>query len=229
MIWQSFLALLVLLALLLRPERVARAAPLDEPDDDELARRAQGGDRTAFNRLVGRHQSLAFNVAYRTVGDAERAADATQEAFLSAYRRLDSYHGGNFRAWLMRVVKNQCFDLMRYEKRRPTASLDAMLVLGEAPTAAVEHARPEAPDEAVLRAEMAAWLQQALMQLPHDQRMTLVMADVQGFSYEEIASAMETELGTVKSRLFRARRRVRDLLQANEELLPAAYRLTDVG
>lgn len=223
MIWPLLLCLLGTLWLAW-PYRVARAASEPEPDDDSLVLLAQKGDRNAFNRLVGRHQLLAYNVAYRTLGDGDRAADATQEAFIAAYRRLDSYKGGNFRAWLMRVVKNQCFDQMRYEKRRPASSLDALMLVGKTPTPAAEQARPERPDEAAMRHELAEWLQQVLLELPHDQRMTLVLSDIQGFSYEEIAATMETELGTVKSRLFRARRRARELLQQKGELLPDNYR-----
>jgi RNA polymerase sigma factor (sigma-70 family) len=201
------------------------AASVDGPDDDTLVRQAQQGDRQAFNRLVGRHQTLMYNIALRVMGDADRAADATQDAFVSAYRKLDQYGGGNFRAWMARIVKNQCYDLLRYEKRRPAASLDALLLSPDDPPPSVERERPEAPEESVLRSEVAEWLQQVILHLPMDQRMTLVMADVHGYSYEEIAGMTEVELGTVKSRLARARRKVRELLQQHSELLPSQYRL----
>lgn len=205
---------------------LSTAAPEPDggPGDDELAAAARRGDRAAFNRLVGRYQGLAYNVAYRVLHDGDAAADATQEAFLAAFRRLDQYRGGSFKAWLIRIVTNQCYDLLRYQKRRPAASLEALLLNPDDPVPALERQTSEHPDELFLRQELADWLQQIIDQLPPDQRVTLVLADVQGFSYEEIAQATDVELGTVKSRLSRARRRMRDLLQASSELLPARYR-----
>ncbi|MGB0389392.1 MAG: RNA polymerase sigma factor [Ardenticatenaceae bacterium] len=222
------LILILLLISLFYPSRLLLAqAAAEEVDDDSLVEEAKAGDRYAFNRLVGRHQTLMYNIAFRVMGDADRAADATQNAFLSAYRNLHQYHGGNFRAWMARIVKNQCYDLLRYEKRRPAASLDALLLTPENPPPALEQNAPERPDQAMLRGEVAEWLQQVILQLPRDQRMTLVMADVHNYSYEEIAHATGVELGTVKSRLYRARRKVRKLLQKHSELLPAQYRLSD--
>ncbi|MGH2544464.1 MAG: RNA polymerase sigma factor, partial [Ardenticatenaceae bacterium] len=195
------------------------------PDDDWLAEQAKAGDRHAFNRLVGRHQTLMYNIAYRVLGDGDRAADATQDAFVSAYKKLDQYTGGNFRAWMSRIVKNQCYDLLRYEKRRPAASLEALLLTPDDPPPALERNASEGPEASTLRQEVAEWLQTVILQLPADQRMTLIMADVHGYTYEEIAEATEVELGTVKSRLFRARGKVREMLQQQSELLPQRYRL----
>ncbi|HYN86960.1 MAG TPA: sigma-70 family RNA polymerase sigma factor [Ardenticatenaceae bacterium] len=225
----AFIGALFLLGVVLLAG-LSAAAPLAPPgpSDDELATAARRGDRAAFNRLVGRYQSLAYNIAYRVLHDADAAADATQEAFLAAFRRIDQFHGGSFKAWLARIVTNQCYDSLRYQKRRPTASLDALLLEPDDPPALRAHA-PDRPDEVFLQRELAGWLQTIIMQLPPDQRVALVLADVQGFSYEEIAEATEVELGTVKSRLSRARRRVRDLLQAQPELLPAKYRFEGNG
>jgi RNA polymerase sigma-70 factor (ECF subfamily) len=219
------LFLFLMLAGFLYPATLRAQDDGEGPDDDTLARQAQKGDRHAFNRLVGRHQTLMYNIAYRVMGDSDRAADATQDAFVSAYKKLDQYTGGNFRAWMARIVKNQCYDLLRYEGRRPAASLEALMVNTGDPTPDMSQQAPERPDEAALQAEVAGWLQKVILQLPVDQRMTLVMADVHGYSYEEIALTMEVELGTVKSRLARARRKVRELLQTHSELLPAQYRL----
>lgn len=221
-----FLLLAYLLLLWwLSPQRALATSDDATTDDDALVAQAQRGDRHAFNRLVGRHQTLMYNIAFRVLGDGERAADATQDAFVSAYKKLDQYGGGNFRAWMSRIVKNQCYDLLRYEKRRPAASLDALLLSPDDPPPAVERHAPERPDEATMREEVAEWLQQVILRLPTEQRMTLVMADVHGYSYEEIAAVTEVELGTVKSRLARARRKVREYLQAQPELLPHSYRL----
>lgn len=221
-----FLFLTLLLIGLFSPSRLLLAANTTaQPDDDTLVKQAQAGDRHAFNRLVGRHQRLMYNIAYRVMGDSDKAADATQDAFVSAYKKLDQYKGGNFRAWMARIVRNQCYDLLRYEKRRPAASLDALLLKPDDPPPALKRNSPERPDQVALRHEVGEWLQQVILQLPVDQRMTLVMADVHGYSYEEIAEVTDVQLGTVKSRLSRARRKVRKLLQEHSELLPAKYRL----
>ncbi len=197
-----------------------------EPADDlELVRQAQRGNLSAFNVLVGRYQRLAYNVAYRVTGDPDLAADATQEAFLSAYRALHTFDGGSFKAWLLRIVTNKCYDILRYHRRRPAASLEALLVDAHNPDAPLKREAPERPDEVLERLELAEVLQAAIMKLPEDQRVTLVLADVHGFSYEEIARITGVQLGTVKSRLNRARRKLRDILWQNQELLPPEYRL----
>lgn len=223
-----FLSLCVMLLLigLFYPSRLLLAqTTADSVDDDRLADLAKNGDRFAFNRLVGRYQSLMYNIAYRVMGDPDRAADATQNAFVSAYKNLHQYKGGNFRAWMARIVRNQCYDLLRYEKRRPKASLDALLLTPDNPPDALKQKAAERPDEVMLSSEVSEWLQKVIMQLPEAQRLTLVMADVHEYSYEEIAEATGVELGTVKSRLYRARRKVRKLLQDHSELLPTRYRL----
>ncbi|MDQ7030260.1 MAG: sigma-70 family RNA polymerase sigma factor [Ardenticatenia bacterium] len=204
------------------------SASVDSDDagnsDLELIRRAQAGDVEAFNRLVGRYQRLAYNVAYRLTGDPDMAADATQEAFLAAYRALHAFGGGSFRAWLLRIVTNKCYDILRYHRRRPATSLDALVAQSAIPK---ELGRETAlrPEEMVERLELAELLQAAIMELPEAQRVTLILADVHGFSYAEIADITGVELGTVKSRLNRARRRLRALLRRHEELLPPQYRL----
>lgn len=207
--------------------RLARAAHgTGEPAGDEvLVKRAQEGDLNAFNALVGRYQRLAYNVAYRVTGDPDVAADATQEAFLAAYRALHTFDGGSFKAWLMRIVTNKCYDILRYHRRRPTVFLDALLVDPHNPDAALRREAPERPDERLEQLELAEVLQAAIMKLPEDQRVTLVLADVHGFSYEEIARITGVPPGTVKSRLNRARRKLRDILLQNQELLPPEYRL----
>nr|WP_290667666.1 sigma-70 family RNA polymerase sigma factor [Ardenticatena sp.] len=195
------------------------------PDDRPLVEAAQAGDLEAFNQLVGRYQRLAYNVAYRIMGDADAAADATQEAFLAAFRKLDTYKPGtSFKAWLLRIVTNKCYDALRAQKRRPMASLDALLLDPDKPNRPFEQVAPERPDEAVEQAELHALLQALLLKLPPDQRAVLVLADVQGYKYHEIAEILDIEVGTVKSRLFRARRKMRDMLCQHEEHLPPAYR-----
>ncbi|RME12393.1 MAG: sigma-70 family RNA polymerase sigma factor [Ardenticatenia bacterium] len=199
--------------------------PHPTTDDRPLVEAAQAGDLDAFNQLVGRYQRLAYNVAYRIMGAADAAADATQEAFLAAYRKLDTYQPGtSFKAWLLRIVTNKCYDALRAHKRRPTASLDALLLDPDKPDRPFEQVAPERPDEAVEQQELHDLLQALLLTLPPDQRAVLVLADIQGYKYHEIAEILGIEIGTVKSRLFRARRKMRDALREHEELLPPAYR-----
>lgn len=191
-------------------------------DESALIAAAQEGDREAFNQLVVHHQSLAYNVAYRVLGDADAAADATQDAFLSAYRAIPRFRGGSFRSWLMRIVTNACYDQLRVKKRRPTTSIDE----DEDPDREEWNVDPgERPEAFVLRQELGQAIQRGLETLPPDQRTVVVLSDIQGMSYEEIAETMSTSLGTVKSRLNRGRSKLRNYLIQNVELLPARYRL----
>jgi len=193
-------------------------------DEEALIAAAQQGDTTAFNRLVLQYQDMAYTVAYRIMSDPDAAADATQEAFISAHRGLPRFRGGSFKAWLMRIVTNACYDELRRRKRRPQSSLEALYI--DEPTSSSSSNSPlEGPEEYVQRRELSQLLQAGIALLPDDQRVILVLSDVQGFSYQEIADVVGVARGTVKSRLHRARVRLRDYLQEREELLPARYRL----
>ncbi len=197
--------------------------PAAEFNEEALIQQAQAGDLQAFNRLVYHYQSLAYNVAYRILSDADAAADATQDAFLSAYKALDSFRGGSFKAWILRIVTNACYDELRRKKRQPTSSLDALLIHGGAHEVFVD--RTENPESYALRQDLGQIIQAGLETLPEDQRATVVLADIQGLHYKEIAEITGVELGTVKSRLSRGRARLRDFLRQQEELLPHRYRL----
>jgi RNA polymerase sigma-70 factor, ECF subfamily len=209
--------------------RSTRPSPPRRPefDEAELIAAAQGGHLPSFNQLILHYQSLAFNVAYRIVGDEDIAADATQEAFVKAFQRLSQYRGGSFKAWLLRIVTNTCYDVLRARRRRPTVPLES----GDEEDDPEYDGRlidpAERPESIVMRQELAALIQAAIGQLPPDQRTTLVLADIEGMDYQEIADTMGTALGTVKSRLSRARAKLRDMLMDHQELLPAQYRLSD--
>ncbi len=193
-------------------------------DETALIKEAQQGDVQAFNTLVLHYQSQVYNLAYRVMGEPDSAADATQEAFISAYRHIRRFRGGSFKAWLMRIVTNACYDELRRRKRRPQTSLEALYVVEEDANPSLT-AKTETPEAHTQRAEVAAAIQHCLSTLPDDQRMTAVLSDVQGYSYEEITTMMGVSLGTVKSRLSRARAKLRDCLRAKGELLPSRYRL----
>lgn len=186
---------------------------------------AQKGDVPSFNQLVRAYQSLVYHTAFRVLGDGEAASDATQDAFVNAYKNIRSFRGGSFKAWLLRIVTNTCYDQLRAKKRKPTASLDALLVDPDNPAPGLGEAREESPHDFAERQELAHWINKGLQTLPYDQRITLVLSDVDGFAYEEIAVATNTNVGTVKSRLSRARAHLRDFLLEQQELLPDSFRL----
>jgi len=194
---------------------------------DELAliAAAQKGDGRAFNELIMLYQSMAYNVAYRILNDADAAADATQDAFFSAFKAIKKFRGGSFKAWLLRIVTNACYDQLRVKKRRPSTSLDDLPV--ETDHSAFFRDESEMPDELMERRELGQFLQAGIAALPMEQRAVLVLSDVQGLSYQEVAEIMDLSLGTVKSRLSRGRSRLRDYLWERGELLPARYRLRD--
>lgn len=200
-------------------------------DELDLIREAQRGDLDSFNRLVMTYQTQVYNVAYRVLGETDAASDAAQEAFISAYKNLRSYRGGSFRGWLLRIVTNASYDELRRRKRKPAASLDALAVVESGPDAEGEAqlvSDVEAPEAHAQRAELAAAIQRCLDGLPDDMRMVAVLSDVQALDYSEIATSLNLALGTVKSRLSRARARLRDCLgRTAGELLPAVYRLEE--
>ena len=204
---------------------------LTRDDDDELIVRSQRGDVDAFNQLVLRYQQTMFGVIYRTLGDYDAAADVTQDAFISAFRGIQSYRGGSsFRAWLLRIGSNAACDHWRRVQRRPAESLEALTEDEEAQSvsalAALATAGVEGnPEERVLTQELQELIQQSIQQLPLDQRVAMVLCDIEGLSYEEIAAATQATMGTVRSRISRARAKLRGYLYQHKELLPGNYRL----
>lgn len=197
-----------------------------EQDETALITQAQAGDLDAFNDLVLRYQNFIYSVTYRIMGDSESASDATQDTFLTAYRRLETFRGGNFRAWLARIGTNTCYDELRRRKRRPadyiedlpgSESADGPPLPSEAPT----------PEHVAGQTELQQAIQDCINALQEDRRLVLVMREIEGLSYEEIADTLTIQVGTVKSRLSRARQAMRHCLQAVQELLPPEFRLKE--
>jgi RNA polymerase sigma factor (sigma-70 family) len=196
----------------------------DASDEPDLIARSKKGELAAFNLLVERYQTALYNLCLRMLASPQAAEDATQEAFISAFRSIERFRGGQFRSWLSRIGSNACYDELRRRRSRPAVSLDEPR--GEdARTLDVADARASL-DEHAERLELGEALQQALAQLPPDQRLAVILCDVQGFDYADIAEVTDSSLGTVKSRISRARSRLRALLLARRELLPSRFRPT---
>lgn len=189
-------------------------------DELELIEQSKLGRVDAFNQLVLLYQTQVYNLALRMLSDAAAAEDIAQDVFISAYKNLRTFVAGNLRAWLLRITSNACRDYLRSARVRRSVSLDAML---ENPSFAPTDSN-EAPEAYTLRRELAGVIQNALSQLPGDQRLAVVLVDVQGLTYEESSEAMKVPVGTVKSRLNRARSALRGLLAEQQELLPQQFR-----
>ncbi len=192
-------------------------------DEQALIASARQGDARAFNQLVLLYQSMVYNLAFRILGDADAAADATQDAFIKAFKGMRRFRGGSFKAWMLRIATNACYDQLRVKQRRPTDSLNDLDV-------EQDHVRflrdpAEQPDELLERQQLNQVIQAGIGALPAEQRVVVVLSDVQGLSYNEIAEAVGLSVGTVKSRLSRGRARMRDYLVQHGELLPSRYRL----
>ncbi|WKZ42569.1 MAG: sigma-70 family RNA polymerase sigma factor [Anaerolineales bacterium] len=197
-------------------------------NEQALITDAQNGNLDAFNTLVLHYQDSVFNTALRILGDEDQAADASQEAFISAFKSISSFRGGSFKAWLMRTVTNACYDELRRQKRRPTTPLEPDANDGEEMDSPKWLADPNmTPAQQAEADEVEHAIQHCLDNLPLDFKTVVVMADIQGMDYTEVAAAIRVPLGTIKSRLARARLRLRECLQGFAELLPASYRLDE--
>lgn len=194
----------------------AKAVPQDEL---RLIALARDGDVSSFNQLVRLYQASIYHTAFRVLGDTQAALDATQDAFVSAFRHLRTFRGGSFKAWLMRIVTNACYDQLRIRQRQPSTPLEALPDQGQnLPMAS------ESPQDLAEQSELGNLIQMGLASMPSEQRVTLVLADIEEFSYEEIAEITCAGLGTVKSRLARARAHLRNFLLAQDNIVPRSYR-----
>ena len=187
-------------------------------DDEELIGRCRGGDLDAFNALVAAYQDRVYNLCLRMLGSPQAAEDATQETFLSAYRSLERMRGPSVRPWLFRIAANASIDELRRRKRQAHVSLDVSAREGD-DERPLEVADPSpGPEQFALRGELRVAISIELQRLPADQRLAVVLCDVEGLSYEEIAETMASSVGTVKSRISRGRARMREALRARPEL-----------
>lgn len=187
---------------------------------------AQRGDLESFNLLILRYQNLLFGIALRLLNDEDAAADAVQEALISAFRRFDTFRGDSLRSWLARVVVNACYDEMRKKRRQHSVPLEQFNSDGEEIETSYWLVDPEADPERQFESfELESAIQSSLDKLAPIYRLMLVLVDIEGLSYEEAALAAHVPVGTVKSRLARARLQMQKSLQGVGELLPASYRV----
>jgi RNA polymerase sigma-70 factor (ECF subfamily) len=196
-------------------------------DEAALAERCRHGDLEAFNELVAAYQDRIYNLCLRMLGSQQAAEDATQDAFVSAYKNSARIRGDSVRPWLLRIASNICIDELRRRKRQGTVSIDTPGREGDADRPFDVPDRSPGPEQSALRGELGRALSQELARLPDDQRLAVVLCDVEGMSYEEIASAMGSSVGTVKSRISRGRARLREAMRAQPELFGDLIRPTD--
>ena len=186
--------------------------------EQDLILQAQAGDRRSFDELVARAYPLVFNTAYRILGDYDSAADATQTSFVRAYRSLRTFRrSSSFTTWLYRIVSNVCLDMVRRRKRH-----GASLTLDTEDEGTPERDIPDDsghPERVALETELQQTVHKALVKLRLEHRVVLALYDLAGFSYEEIAEMLKLPLGTVKSRLNRARLALRDEMSGTSELI----------
>jgi len=198
-------------------------------DEAKVVARSQRGELDAFNEIVACYQDRVYSLCLRMLGSPQAAEDATQDAFISAFRSIDTLRGGMLRSWLLRIAANACIDELRRRRRRPQVSIDAP-ASDDAQAPALQLVDPgEGPEQVALRSELSGALQAELLALPPDQRLALVLCDVEGLSYDEIAVAMRCSVGTVKSRISRGRLKLRERLRARPELFGERVRPTSGG
>ena len=184
-----------------------------EGRESTLVARCAKGDQAACAELVAEHQRMVYQLAFHLLGDREEALDLSQDVFMRVFRTLPQFRGhSQLRTWIYRIVVNHARNRQRWWRRRHRASqvsLDQHLE---------RHAEPSgnpqvAPDNVLAQKRLASQLRRALDALPFDQRSVVVLREIDGLSYDEIAFSLGVTLGTVKSRLTRARRALRDVLQ----------------
>jgi RNA polymerase sigma-70 factor (ECF subfamily) len=193
-------------------------------EEQALIKAAQRGDLNAFNALILRYQNLLFGIALRMLNDEDIASDAVQEALISAFSKLNSFRGGSLRSWLARVTVNACYDEMRRKRRQREVPMEQYNMEGEEVEDMSWMIDPAArPEEQYESFELESAIQRSLSQLTPAYREVLILVDIEGLSYEEASIAARVPVGTVKSRLARARLQMRCTLQGYKDILPTQY------
>jgi RNA polymerase sigma-70 factor, ECF subfamily len=193
---------------------------LDSPQVERMVAAARSGDDSAFGWLASFYRSAAERVAQQILRTEEAAADAVQESLIKAHRAMDRFQDGNFRSWLLRIVTNTCYDHLRRQKRRATLSLDELTEANGVDYFAPAESTDPSPEQITLHNEGMRLLLDAIDGLPAWHRNVVMLVDVQGYDYNEAAAILSLPLGTVKSRLSRARSALRDELVRSGVVAP---------
>jgi RNA polymerase sigma-70 factor (ECF subfamily) len=194
--------------------------------EQRLIKAAQRGDLDAFNLLILHYQNFLYGIAFRILHDGDATADAVQEALISAFRKFKTFRGGSLRSWLARVVVNACYDEIRYKRRQRSVPLEHFNSAGEEIETSYWLVDPAVgPEEHFESSELNLAVQDSLHRLSPMYLTVLMLVDIEGLSYEEASAAVDVPVGTVKSRLARARMQMQNSLQGLGELLPAPYRM----
>ncbi|MBQ4089357.1 MAG: sigma-70 family RNA polymerase sigma factor [Clostridia bacterium] len=182
--------------------------------EEKLISKAAAGDGAAFSELMTMHEKRMYAVALRMCANREDAQDCLQDAMLRVYRSIGGFKGqSSFSTWVYRITMNTCLDELRRRKTRTAASLDTLLEGGWSPSDG-----ENSPERHAVSSEQRRVLDKAIAELPEDMRSAIVLRDVQGFSYDEIADMLDVNIGTIKSRISRGREKLRQILRENAEL-----------
>lgn len=185
-----------------------------ELDEKKLIERASNGDPAAFNRLMEAHERRMYAVALRICANREDAQDCLQETMLRIYRSIASFKGqSSFATWVYRITMNTCLDEIRRRKNKHNASLDSLLETGWSPKD-----ESGSPEKHAIDRETRKCVSNAIQELPEDMRAAIILRDIQGLTYEEIAQTLDINVGTIKSRISRGREKLREKLKKNPEL-----------
>lgn len=194
----------------------------------QIIERSRNGDIEAFGELVSIYEKQIYSIAYRFMGNPDDASDLAQEAFVRAFRAISRFRGdASFKTWMYHIVANVCRDELRKRKRQPVVSLDTPIITEDGEITREQGDWSLTPELIYESKELGETVQHLLNELIPEYRQALVLRELQGFTYEEIASTMECSLGTVKSRINRARKALRDLIVINRELFDGSSRLDE--
>ena len=192
---------------------------MDNPDLQRLLEQAQSGDQAAFESLISSYEKLVFNVAFRMMGNRDDALDMSQEALIKVYRNIEKCAGITaFKAWICTITTNTCLDELRKRKIRKAESLDSIYETEDGVKVKQTPANDPGPSEALLRKEDMRSIAEAINSLTDDYREAILLRDVNGLSYQEIADNLDLSIGTVKSRISRARGTLKQILSAGEQI-----------
>lgn len=200
--------------------------PMTEQSEKILVSLAKRGDLSAFEQLVLAHEKMVYHIALRMLANSEDAKDISQEAFLKAYRNMQNFdERAAFSTWIYRITVNACIDEMRRRKGKPSVSLEREMQDEEGAWALQVADERETPEEALLRRERQRELLLAMERLSPEHKAVLVLRDLRGFSYEEVSEMLEMPLGTVKSRICRARAQLKEEILKSRERNGSPLRL----